>query len=80
MPEGEGFCDGRWHSVTAKKLRHRVELVVDGQLSRAQSPNVRSATCDTSDPLYVGGYPGRIAFLLSDCYLKLFLLRFVGHL
>ncbi|XP_075893685.1 laminin subunit alpha-2 isoform X3 [Nelusetta ayraudi] len=56
-PEGDGFCDGRWHSVTASKQRHRVELAVDGRQSRAQSPNARSATCDTSDPLYVGGYP-----------------------
>lgn len=61
VPEGEGFCDGRWHSVTANKLRHRVELVVDGQQSQAESPNTRSNTCDTSDPIYIGGYPGRIA-------------------
>lgn len=61
VPEGEGFCDGRWHSVTANKLRHRVELVVDGQQSQAESPNTRSNTCDTSDPIYIGGYPGTIA-------------------
>ena len=63
VPEGEGFCDGRWHSVTANKLRHRVELVVDGKKSLAESSNARSNTCDTSDPLYVGGYPGMTAFL-----------------
>ncbi|XP_070781481.1 laminin subunit alpha-2 [Enoplosus armatus] len=57
MPEGEGFCDGQWHSVTATKLRHRVELVVDGKQSQAESPNARSNTCDTNDPIYVGGYP-----------------------
>ncbi|XP_044024751.1 laminin subunit alpha-2 isoform X3 [Siniperca chuatsi] len=57
MPEGEGFCDGQWHSVTANKLRHRVELVVDGKQSQAESPNARSNTCDTNDPIYVGGYP-----------------------
>ncbi|XP_056283361.1 laminin subunit alpha-2 isoform X2 [Pseudoliparis swirei] len=56
-PEGEGFCDGRWHSVTAKKLRHRVELLVDDHQSQAESPNARSNTCDTNDPIYVGGYP-----------------------
>ncbi|XP_061742141.1 laminin subunit alpha-2 isoform X4 [Nerophis ophidion] len=57
VPEGEGFCDGRWHSVVANKLRHRVELLVDGKRSRAESSSVRSNTCDTNDPVYVGGYP-----------------------
>ncbi|XP_071323558.1 laminin subunit alpha-2 isoform X3 [Trachinotus anak] len=56
-PEGEGFCDGQWHSITANKLRHRVELVVDGKKSQGESPNARSNTCDTNDPIYVGGYP-----------------------
>ncbi|KAM8831427.1 laminin subunit alpha-2 isoform 6-T6 [Spinachia spinachia] len=56
-PEGEGFCDGRWHSVTAKKLRHRAQLVVDELQSEAESPTARSNTCDTNDPIYVGGYP-----------------------
>ncbi|XP_008282825.1 laminin subunit alpha-2 isoform X4 [Stegastes partitus] len=57
MPEGDGFCDGQWHSITANKLRHRVELLVDGKQSQAKSPNARSHTCDTNDPIYVGGYP-----------------------
>ncbi|XP_075940171.1 laminin subunit alpha-2 [Anarhichas minor] len=59
-PTGEGFCDGQWHSVTAKKLRHRVELVVDENRSQAESPNARSNTCDTNDPIYVGGYPDEV--------------------
>ncbi|KAM9355578.1 laminin subunit alpha-2 [Pholidichthys leucotaenia] len=60
MPEGEGFCDNQWHAITAKKLRHRLELVVDGKQSKAESPNVRSNTCDTNDPIYVGGYPAGV--------------------
>lgn len=60
QPEGEGFCDGQWHAVTAHKLRHRVELVVDEKKSQAESPNVRSNTCDTNDPIYVGGYPAGV--------------------
>ncbi|XP_039981437.1 laminin subunit alpha-2 isoform X2 [Xiphias gladius] len=60
VPEGEGFCDGQWHSITANKLRHRVELVVDGKQSQAESPNARSNTCDTNDPIYVGGYPNGV--------------------
>ncbi|XP_034018533.1 laminin subunit alpha-2 isoform X2 [Thalassophryne amazonica] len=55
--EGAGFCDGQWHSITVNKLRHRVELIVDGKQSEAESPDVRSNTCDTNDPIYVGGYP-----------------------
>uniref|UniRef100_A0A8C6UKU4 Basement membrane-specific heparan sulfate proteoglycan core protein n=1 Tax=Neogobius melanostomus TaxID=47308 RepID=A0A8C6UKU4_9GOBI len=56
-PEGEGFCDGQWHSVTATKIKHRIELRVDGTQSNAESPNARSNTCETKDPIYVGGYP-----------------------
>ncbi|KAF6732239.1 Laminin subunit alpha-2, partial [Oryzias melastigma] len=56
-PEGADFCDGRWHAVTATKLRHKLELEVDGRKSRAESPNARSSTCDTNNPVYVGGYP-----------------------
>ncbi|TNM94817.1 hypothetical protein fugu_017576 [Takifugu bimaculatus] len=59
-PVGGGFCDGGWHTVVAKKLRHKVELVVDGQQSQAESPNARSNTCDTNDPIYVGGYPAGV--------------------
>ncbi|KAF0023722.1 hypothetical protein F2P81_024352 [Scophthalmus maximus] len=60
VPEGEGFCDGQWHAVTASKIRHRVELVVDGKQSRAESATPRSNTCDTNDPIYVGGYPSGV--------------------
>ncbi|KAG7222659.1 hypothetical protein INR49_026268 [Caranx melampygus] len=59
-PEGEGFCDGQWHSIVAKKRRHRVELVVDGKQSQAESPHTRSDACDTNDPIYVGGYPSGV--------------------
>ncbi|XP_046878111.1 laminin subunit alpha-2 [Hypomesus transpacificus] len=51
------LCDGQWHSVSAQKLRHRLELVVDGKKSQAESPNTRSNTADTNDPIYVGGFP-----------------------
>ncbi|KAJ8385914.1 hypothetical protein AAFF_G00178760 [Aldrovandia affinis] len=49
-----GLCDGQWHSVTAHKLKHRLELIVDGKQSEAESPNVRSNSADTNDPVYVG--------------------------
>ncbi|XP_055005634.1 LOW QUALITY PROTEIN: laminin subunit alpha-2 [Boleophthalmus pectinirostris] len=59
-PEGEGFCDGQWHSVTATKIRHKLELRVDSAQSKAESPNARSNTCETNDPIYVGGYPAGV--------------------
>lgn len=42
-----------------------MELVVDGEQSQAESPNARSNTCDTDDPIYVGGYPGTLAASLT---------------
>uniref|UniRef100_A0A3B4ES20 Laminin subunit alpha-2 n=1 Tax=Pundamilia nyererei TaxID=303518 RepID=A0A3B4ES20_9CICH len=60
VPQGEGFCDGQWHSVTATKKRNKLELVVDGKQSDAASPYAHSVTCDTSDPIYVGGYPAGV--------------------
>uniref|UniRef100_A0A3B1JDB0 Laminin G domain-containing protein n=1 Tax=Astyanax mexicanus TaxID=7994 RepID=A0A3B1JDB0_ASTMX len=64
-PEEAGLCDGQWHSVTAHKLKHRVELIVDGVKSEAAGPDPRSATADTNDPIYVGGYPGLKQFGLT---------------
>uniref|UniRef100_A0A8C5D3E4 Basement membrane-specific heparan sulfate proteoglycan core protein n=1 Tax=Gadus morhua TaxID=8049 RepID=A0A8C5D3E4_GADMO len=59
-PGGAGLCDGQWHAVVAHKLRHRLELEVDGWKSQAESPHTRSNTCDTNDPVYVGGYPSGV--------------------
>ncbi|XP_072533209.1 laminin subunit alpha-2 isoform X2 [Salminus brasiliensis] len=55
--EDAGLCDGQWHSVSAHKLKHRVELIVDGIKSEAAGPDPRSASADTNDPIFVGGYP-----------------------
>lgn len=52
------MCDGRWHKVTAKKIKNRLELVVDGNQVDAQSPNAASTSADTNDPVFVGGFPG----------------------
>ncbi|XP_060769556.1 laminin subunit alpha-2 [Neoarius graeffei] len=57
ISEGLELCDGQWHSITAHKLKHRLELIVDGKKSEAASPDASSASADTSDPIYVGGYP-----------------------
>lgn len=52
------LCDGQWHKVTANKIKHRIELTVDGNQVEAQSPNQSSTSADTNDPVFVGGFPG----------------------
>uniref|UniRef100_A0A6I8PH80 Laminin G domain-containing protein n=2 Tax=Ornithorhynchus anatinus TaxID=9258 RepID=A0A6I8PH80_ORNAN len=52
------LCDGQWHKVTANKLKHRIELTVDGNQVESQNPNAASTSADTNDPVFVGGYPG----------------------
>ncbi|XP_035296219.1 laminin subunit alpha-2 isoform X4 [Cricetulus griseus] len=51
------MCNGQWHKVTAKKIKNRLELVVDGNQVDAQSPNSASTSADTNDPVFVGGFP-----------------------
>lgn len=53
------LCDGQWHKVTANKIKHRIELTVDGNQVEAQSPNQASTSADTNDPVFVGGFPGK---------------------
>uniref|UniRef100_A0A4W2BS50 Basement membrane-specific heparan sulfate proteoglycan core protein n=1 Tax=Bos indicus x Bos taurus TaxID=30522 RepID=A0A4W2BS50_BOBOX len=54
------LCDGRWHTLQANKSKHRVVLTVDGNVVRAESPHTQSTSADTSDPIYVGGYPADV--------------------
>ncbi|XP_078505043.1 laminin subunit alpha-2 isoform X3 [Lissotriton helveticus] len=51
------LCDGKWHKVTANKIKHRLELTVDDNKVEGKSEAVSSASADTNDPVYVGGYP-----------------------
>lgn len=51
------LCDGQWHKVRANKVKHRIELTVDGNQVEAQSPNPASTSADTNDPVFVGGFP-----------------------
>ncbi|KAB0360576.1 hypothetical protein FD754_004732 [Muntiacus muntjak] len=51
------LCDGQWHKVTANKIKHRIQLTVDGNQVEAQSPNQASTSADTNDPVFVGGFP-----------------------
>uniref|UniRef100_A0A8C3RNL2 Laminin subunit alpha 2 n=1 Tax=Chelydra serpentina TaxID=8475 RepID=A0A8C3RNL2_CHESE len=52
------LCDRQWHKVTANKIKHRLELTVDGNQVDESSPNGVSSSVDTNDPVFVGGYPG----------------------
>lgn len=61
-PDAPGsLCDGQWHKVVANKIKHRLELTVDGRQVETDSPNRASTSADTNDPLFVGGYPGECA-------------------
>uniref|UniRef100_A0A8C5TD51 Laminin subunit alpha-2 n=1 Tax=Malurus cyaneus samueli TaxID=2593467 RepID=A0A8C5TD51_9PASS len=51
------LCDGQWHQVLANKIKHRLELTVDGKQVETESPSRASTSADTNDPLFVGGYP-----------------------
>ncbi|XP_053879086.1 laminin subunit alpha-2 isoform X6 [Malaclemys terrapin pileata] len=51
------LCDGQWHKVTANKIKHRLELTVDGNQVDRSSPNGVSSSADTNDPVFIGGYP-----------------------
>ncbi|XP_069463573.1 laminin subunit alpha-2 isoform X3 [Ambystoma mexicanum] len=57
-PENPGsLCNGEWHKVTASKLKHRLELIVDESKAEGQSDVAASTSADTNDPVFVGGYP-----------------------
>ncbi|NWI15207.1 LAMA2 protein, partial [Crypturellus soui] len=57
-PDAPGsLCDGQWHRVLANKIKHQLELTVDGGQVDGNSPNRASTSADTNDPVFVGGYP-----------------------
>lgn len=56
------LCDGRWHTLVAKKLKHSLSLTVDGATVSAENPHSSSTSAETKNPIYIGGYPGMSAF------------------
>lgn len=70
-----GLCDGKWHKLQANKSKHRISLIIDGNLVQTDNPYIQSTSADTNNPIYVGGYPGRynnISFSYSpSCVLTL---------
>lgn len=52
------FCDGRWHTVVAKKFKNSISITVDGLTVTTPNPYLSSTSAETKNPIYVGGYPG----------------------
>uniref|UniRef100_A0A8B9S3L0 Laminin subunit alpha-1 n=1 Tax=Apteryx owenii TaxID=8824 RepID=A0A8B9S3L0_APTOW len=51
------LCDGKWHKLQANKSKHRIALIIDGNLVQTDNPYIQSTSADTNNPIYVGGYP-----------------------
>ncbi|XP_055492345.1 laminin subunit alpha-2 [Leucoraja erinacea] len=52
------LCRGQWHKVVVNKIKHVLELTVDGNKVESRSASVTSTATDTNDPVFIGGYPG----------------------
>lgn len=55
---GRWLCDGRWHTLLAKKTKNALSLSVDGVTVLTDNPHPQSTSAETKDPVYVGGFPG----------------------
>uniref|UniRef100_A0A673Z2H1 Laminin, alpha 1 n=1 Tax=Salmo trutta TaxID=8032 RepID=A0A673Z2H1_SALTR len=54
---GRWLCDGRWHTLLAKKTKNALSLSVDGVTTLTDNPHPQSTSAETKDPVYVGGFP-----------------------
>ncbi|KAJ7414023.1 laminin subunit alpha 1 [Willisornis vidua] len=60
-PKGtNNLCDGKWHKLQANKSKHRISLIIDGNLVQTDNPYIQSTSADTNNPIYVGGYPADV--------------------
>uniref|UniRef100_A0A8C6SS04 Laminin G domain-containing protein n=1 Tax=Neogobius melanostomus TaxID=47308 RepID=A0A8C6SS04_9GOBI len=57
---GHFLCDGRWHSLTAKKTKHAMSLVIDRKHYNTPNPYPQSTSAETNNPIYVGGFPAGV--------------------
>uniref|UniRef100_A0A6Q2WY45 Laminin, alpha 1 n=1 Tax=Esox lucius TaxID=8010 RepID=A0A6Q2WY45_ESOLU len=55
---GWWLCDGRWHTMLAKKTKNALSLTVDGVTVLTDNPHPQSTSAETKDPVYIGGFPG----------------------
>ncbi|KAG5268865.1 hypothetical protein AALO_G00217340 [Alosa alosa] len=54
------LCDGRWHTVVAKKFKNSISVTVDGLTVTTPNPYLSSTSAETKNPIYVGGYPADV--------------------
>lgn len=54
---GQNFCDGEWHTVTAVKSQYVITLIVDKINSSPTIGSTSSISTDTTRPLFMGGHP-----------------------
>lgn len=58
QPEnGQNFCDGEWHTVTAIKSQYVITLIVDSINSNPTIGSTNAISTDTTRPLFLGGHP-----------------------
>uniref|UniRef100_A0A3Q1IIV8 Laminin subunit alpha-1 n=1 Tax=Anabas testudineus TaxID=64144 RepID=A0A3Q1IIV8_ANATE len=57
---GQLLCDGRWHKLLARKTKHTLSLSIDGKNYSTPNPYPQSTSAETNNPVYLGGYPGRV--------------------
>lgn len=58
IPEnGQNFCDGEWHTVTAVKSQYVITLIVDKINSSPTIGSTSRISTDTARPLFLGGHP-----------------------
>nr|CAB3263371.1 laminin subunit alpha-2 [Phallusia mammillata] len=52
------LCDGKWHTITAEKVKNTLRLNVDGRPGRNTTTFMGAfAAADTTNNLYIGGLP-----------------------
>lgn len=54
---GQNFCDGEWHTVTAVKSQYVITLIVDKINSSPTIIETGSISTETNRPLFLGGHP-----------------------
>lgn len=54
---GQNFCDGEWHTVTAVKSQYVITLIVDKINSSPTIGSTNAISTDTTRPLFLGGHP-----------------------
>lgn len=54
---GQNFCDGEWHTVTAIKSKYVITLIIDSINSNPTIGSTTAISTETTRPLFLGGHP-----------------------